>query len=45
LHLDALKRFWAFATIDKQPARQWLKQRCRQHLRAQAQLRYADNTL
>lgn len=45
LHLDALKRFWMLGAVEGQPARQWLKNLCREHLRAQAQLRRADNTL
>lgn len=45
LHLDALKRFWAFTTLNQQPARQWLKQLCTEHMLAQARLRYTDGTL
>lgn len=45
LHLDALKRFWAFTTLDNQPARQWLKHLLTEQMLAQARLRHTDGTL
>ncbi|WP_263261298.1 DUF6543 domain-containing protein [Pseudomonas sp. RIT-PI-S] len=45
LHLDGLTRFWAVVRVSGKPARQWLIELCREHLRSQARLRHADRTL